>query len=77
MKLVDIVLKDGTKLSNCSIYNEGVNGEAPIQNVKELKKKFQVYPWGNESRNIPFQTAMMQGYIPVTNVKSYLIKKVD
>ncbi|MGG0793760.1 hypothetical protein ABE137_07110 [Brevibacillus laterosporus] len=77
MKLVDIVLKDGTKLSNCSIYNEGVNGEAPIQNEEELRKKFQVYPWGNECRSIPFQTTMMQGYIPVTNVKSYLIKKVD
>ncbi|QDX94658.1 hypothetical protein EEL31_08865 [Brevibacillus laterosporus] len=75
--VVDIVLKDGTTIKECSIYNEGVIGEMSIQNVEKLISKFQVQSWENERKVIPFQTRMMKGYIPVPNVESYMIRTVD
>jgi len=77
--VVDIELKDGTKLNGCAIFSgENKRGETAIRNEDIIEKKFQKLPrYSPTGGMINFQTSMINGYFHVENVKDYKIKWID
>jgi len=71
--LVDIILKDKTVLSNCTIYPEDVkSGQGGFTTVQEINNVFSKIPWG--IKYIAFQNELINGHTHVNNVESYVIK---
>lgn len=69
---VDIGLKNGSILYNCSIFEEVVEGleikMVHIVDKNKIDEQFSKMPWGNNHRFIYFQNDSMNGKIPVMNV---------
>lgn len=74
---VDIKLKNGSVLYNCSIFEEVVNElKTEMKYIAEenrVKEQFSKMPWGNEHRFVYFQNESMNGKVNVVNIDSYII----
>ncbi|WP_440110153.1 hypothetical protein [Paenibacillus sp. QZ-Y1] len=69
---VDIGLKNGSILRNCSIFEEVVEDirlkMVHITNKEKIEQQFSKMPWGNEHRFVYFQNEDMNGKVNVMNI---------
>lgn len=72
---VDIGLKNGSVLRNCSIFEEVVDrlsvNMIHITDKDKIKQQFSKMPWGNENRFVYFQNEDMNGKVNVMNIEWY------
>ncbi|MWV44826.1 hypothetical protein GRF59_14490 [Paenibacillus sp. HJL G12] len=75
---VDIELKNGSILCDCSIFKEVVEENRIemkyIDNEDEARSQFSKMPWGNEHRYVYFQNESMNGKVNVMQVRYYNFK---
>lgn len=70
---VDIGLKSGSILRNCSIFEEVVErlGVRMVQvtDKEKIEQQFSKMPWGNEHRFVYFKNEDMNGKVNVMNIE--------